>query len=108
MMTSICDMPHWLGQGPFFSATVLIRRGPLISDIPAKMSLPDEILNLVLEVVTFLRVVTVFSVETIIFPFIVSLGLCPDGVGGPEEPLASPSGVKMLVTLYRGRGVSMA
>ncbi|RRT39585.1 hypothetical protein B296_00033025 [Ensete ventricosum] len=85
----LLDRSLWLRQGSPFSVSVLIRRRLLVSDVPTKLALPDEVFDLVLQVMTFLRVVAVFLVETIISPIVTSLRLCPDRIGGPEEPLVS-------------------
>ncbi|RRT76843.1 hypothetical protein B296_00029565 [Ensete ventricosum] len=85
----LLDRSLWPGRGSPFSVLVLIGRDTLISDVLTKMALSDEILNLVLQVMAFLHVVVIFSVETIISPLITSLGFCPDRIRGPEEPLAS-------------------
>ncbi|RRT79972.1 hypothetical protein B296_00014803 [Ensete ventricosum] len=61
--------------------------GKSLSNVLAKMPLPDEVLDLVFQVMTFFCVVVVFLVETVISPLVASLGLCSDWVGGPEELL---------------------
>ncbi|RZS27804.1 hypothetical protein BHM03_00061331 [Ensete ventricosum] len=50
----------------------------LVSDIPTEVSLPNEVFDLVFEVMTFLHIMFVLSVEMIVFSFITSFGVCFD------------------------------
>ncbi|RWW42893.1 hypothetical protein BHE74_00051515 [Ensete ventricosum] len=47
----------------------------LFADISPQVAAPDKVFDLVLEVTTFLSVVTVFSVEAAVPPFVAPLGV---------------------------------
>ncbi|RRT35754.1 hypothetical protein B296_00059173 [Ensete ventricosum] len=62
------------------------RRCSLVSDIPTKMSMRNEVFNLVFEVVALICIMSMLSVETIVFSFVVPFRACFDWVRGCEEP----------------------
>ncbi|RRT86168.1 hypothetical protein B296_00003424 [Ensete ventricosum] len=68
---------------------MVVREWLLVSDIAPKMSQPNEVFDMVFEVVAFLRVMFVLSVEAALSSFVMSFGACCDGVRGPTEPLSS-------------------
>ncbi|RRT52627.1 hypothetical protein B296_00020391 [Ensete ventricosum] len=78
-----------VGQGIPGESTVVIGEWSLVSDIAPKMSMPNEVFELVFEVMAFLRVMFVLSVEATISSFVTHFGVCFDEVRGPEEPLFS-------------------
>ncbi|RRT49686.1 hypothetical protein B296_00050452 [Ensete ventricosum] len=59
----------------------------LISEEPMKISLVDQVLDLVLEVIAFLDVVTVVLMKMTVPSFVTASDLCPDQVRSPEESL---------------------
>ncbi|RZS22458.1 hypothetical protein BHM03_00055250 [Ensete ventricosum] len=68
---------------------VVIRKCLLVSNIPIKVSLLNKVLDLVLQVVTFLHVMSVFSIEMTVSTLIAPFEPHPDQVGELEEPFIS-------------------
>ncbi|RRT68807.1 hypothetical protein B296_00026325 [Ensete ventricosum] len=56
------------------ASPLLVVQG-LVADIPTQVSVPDEVFDLILQVASFLCVMTVFPVKAIIPPFIAPLGV---------------------------------
>ncbi|RZS16375.1 hypothetical protein BHM03_00048357 [Ensete ventricosum] len=68
---------------------VFVGRHPLVSNVSTKVSPPNKVFNLILQVMTFFHVVTVFSMEMTVSPIVMLLGPCSDWLGGPKEPHVS-------------------
>ncbi|RWW56769.1 hypothetical protein BHE74_00036489 [Ensete ventricosum] len=78
-----------VGGGILGGSMVVIGEWSLVSNIVPKMSLLNEVFDLVFKVVAFLHVMSVLSVEAIVSSFVMPFGACFDRVWGPEEPLSS-------------------
>ncbi|RZS00927.1 hypothetical protein BHM03_00030712 [Ensete ventricosum] len=78
-----------VGRGIPGESTVILGEWSLVSDIALEMSLSNEVFTLVFEVVAFLHIMSVLSVEVIISSFVTPFWVCFDWVRGPEEPLFS-------------------
>ncbi|RRT52281.1 hypothetical protein B296_00029167 [Ensete ventricosum] len=64
-----------------------LRSWSLVSDITIKVSLPNEVLNMIFEVVSFLGVMSILLMEAIISSFVPPLGTHLDRIGRPKELL---------------------
>ncbi|RWW33641.1 hypothetical protein GW17_00001636 [Ensete ventricosum] len=64
-----------------------LRSWSLVSDITFEVSLPNEVLNMIFEVVSFLSVMSILLMEAIISSLVPSLGTRLDRIGRPEELL---------------------
>ncbi|RWV82511.1 hypothetical protein GW17_00055988 [Ensete ventricosum] len=78
-----------VGRGIPGESTVILGEWSLVSDIALEISLSNEVFTLVFEVVAFLHIMSVLSVEVIISSFVTPFWVCFDWVRGPEEPLFS-------------------
>ncbi|RWW63237.1 hypothetical protein BHE74_00029599 [Ensete ventricosum] len=77
------------GRGIPGRSTVVVGEWSLVSNIASEMSLPNEVFDLVFEVVAFLRFMSMLSVEATVSSFLMPFGVCFDKVRGPEEPFSS-------------------
>ncbi|RWV90840.1 hypothetical protein GW17_00046921 [Ensete ventricosum] len=75
-------------RGILGGSTVIIGEWLLVSDIPTEVSLPNEVFDLVFEVVAFLRIMSVLSMEMKVSSFVMPSRVCFDWVREPEEPLS--------------------
>ncbi|RRT62248.1 hypothetical protein B296_00032763 [Ensete ventricosum] len=71
-----------VGRGIPRESTVILGEWSLVSDIALEMSLPNEVFTLVFEVVAFLHVMSMLSVEVIISSFVTPFQVCFEWVRG--------------------------
>ncbi|RZR84122.1 hypothetical protein BHM03_00010885 [Ensete ventricosum] len=62
------------------------RGAKLVANIATQVPVPDKVINLTLQVTTFLRVVAMFPVETTIPSFVTSFGACLHWIESLQKP----------------------